>query len=137
MRESLKEGNVSLENLYTALPFGHHVNKITLTGAQIKLALEQQWRIGQENDMLQAVGITYSYDLNAPIGKRIVELKDMNGHDLQPTKEYEVAISDYLADGGDEFTAFKQGRSVEPGPLVVDVLSNYLKQNYPNVVIPH
>jgi 5'-nucleotidase len=136
MRESLKKGNVSLENLYTALPFGHHVNKVTLTGAQIKLALEQQWRIGQENDMLQAVGITYSYDLNAPIGKRIADLKDMNGQDLQPIKEYEVAISDYLANGGDEFTAFKQGRLIEPGPLVVDVLSNYIKQNYPNVVIP-
>jgi 5'-nucleotidase len=137
MRESLKKGNIFLENLYTALPFGHRVNKISLTGAQINLALEQQWRIDQENDMLQAVGITYSYDLNAPIGKRIADLKDMNGQDIQPTKEYEVAISDYLANGGDEFTAFKQGRLVKPGPLVVDVLSNYIKQNYPNVVIPH
>jgi 5'-nucleotidase len=137
MRESLKKGNISLENLYTALPFGHRVNKLNLTGAQIKLALEQQWRTGQDNDMLQAVGITYSYDLNAPIGKRIVDLKDMNGQNIQPTKEYEVAISNYLTDGGDEFTAFKQGRLLEAGPLVVDALSQYIKQNEPKDVVLH
>lgn len=134
MRESLKKGNISIENLYTALPFGHRVEKLTLTGAQIKLALEQQWRIGQENDMLQAVGLTYSSNLNAPIGQRIAELKDMNGKDLQPEMKYEVTVSNYLADGGDDFTAFKQGNVIESGPLVVDVLSNYIKQNDLKVV---
>lgn len=130
MRENLQKGSITKEDLYTAMPFGHSVSKLILTGDQIKLALEQQWRKGQEDDRLQTVGLTYSWDTNAPIGKRIVAIKDMNGQDLQPNKEYEVAVSNYLASGGDDFTAFKQGRLVESGPQVVNALISYIQQKY-------
>ena len=131
MRYNLKKGNITIEDLYTDLPFRHSITKLILTGDQIKLVLEQQWRHGQEADRLQTVGFTYSWDANAPIGKRIVSVKDMSDHELQPNKEYEVAISNYLAEGGDEFTAFEQGRILESGPPVVETLINYIKRKYP------
>jgi 5'-nucleotidase len=131
MRYNLKKGNITIEDLYTDLPFGHSIKKLILTGEQIKLALEQQWRQGQEDDRLQTVGFTYSWDPNAPIGKRIVSVKDRSGQELQPKKEYQVAISDYLAAGGDEFTAFEQGRIQEAGPPVVETLINHIQKNYP------
>ncbi|MCQ6279624.1 bifunctional UDP-sugar hydrolase/5'-nucleotidase [Bacillus sp. EB600] len=137
MRQSLKKGKITIEDLYTDLPFGHSIRKVILTGDQIKLALEQQWRKDQENDLLQTVGLTYSWDPNAPIGRRIIAVKDMNGQDLQPTKEYEVAVSNYLASGGDDFTAFKQGRIVEFGPLVVTSLKDYIQQKYPRKIVLH
>ncbi|OIK15752.1 hypothetical protein BIV60_08360 [Bacillus sp. MUM 116] len=131
MRESLKKGRYTLEQLYRTMPFGHRVCKVTLTGSQIKLALEQQWRKDQENDMLQTVGLSYRWDPNSPIGSRITVLKDRKGQFLQPNKEYEVAVSNYLASGGDEFTAFEQGKLVESGPQVVTAFLHYLKQKYP------
>jgi 5'-nucleotidase len=74
---------------------------------------------------------TYSLDPDAPLGKRITALKDMNGYELLPSKEYEVAVSSYLASGGDNFTAFQQGKLVETGPLVVDALISRIKHIYP------
>ncbi|MED1467547.1 bifunctional metallophosphatase/5'-nucleotidase [Bacillus salipaludis] len=130
MRESLKKGKLTLGDLYTALPFGHRVNKIILTGNEIKLALEQQWRKDQENDMLQTVGITYNWDSAAPIGSRISNLKDRIGQDLEPNKHYEVAVSNYLASGGDGFTAFEQGRFIKSGPLVVMAFKQYITEKY-------
>lgn len=133
MRKKIKKGRITVEDLYTDLPFGHSVSKLILTGDQIKFALEQQWTKDYEN-RLQTAGLTYSWDPNAPIGSRVVALKDMKGQEIQPNNEYGVAVSNYLASGGDNFTAFKQGRLVETGPQVVTALMRYIKQKYPHKV---
>ncbi|MGE6720082.1 bifunctional metallophosphatase/5'-nucleotidase [Peribacillus frigoritolerans] len=130
MRKSLKKGKITVEDLYTNVPMGHSVSKLILTGEQIKLALEQQWTKDYEN-RLQTVGLTYDWEAKAPIGSRVVVLKDKTGQKIQPNKEYEVAVSNYLASGGDNFTAFEQGRLVESGPQVVTALIRHIQQKYP------
>ncbi|MGM0888877.1 MAG: bifunctional metallophosphatase/5'-nucleotidase [Bacillota bacterium] len=130
MRKSLKKGKITVEDLYTNVPMGHSVSKLILTGEQIKLALEQQWTKDYEN-RLQTVGLTYDWEAKAPIGSRVVVLKDKKGQEIQPNNEYEVAVSNYLASGGDNFTAFEQGRLVESGPQVVTALIRHIQQKYP------
>lgn len=130
MRKSLKKGKITVEDLYTNVPMGHSVSKLILTGKQIKLALEQQWAKEYEN-RLQTVGLTYDWEAKAPIGSRVVVLKDKTGQKIQPNNEYEVAVSNYLASGGDNFTAFEQGRLVESGPQVVTALIRHIQQKYP------
>ncbi|WP_454861830.1 bifunctional metallophosphatase/5'-nucleotidase [Peribacillus frigoritolerans] len=131
MRKSLKKGKINVEDLYTNVPMGHNVSKLILTGDQIKLALEQQWTKDYEN-RLQTVGLTYDWEAKAPIGRRVVVLKDKKGQEIQPNNEYEVAVSNYLASGGDNFTAFEQGRLVESGPQVVTALIRHIQQEYPS-----
>ncbi|MDF1996644.1 bifunctional metallophosphatase/5'-nucleotidase [Peribacillus frigoritolerans] len=130
MRKNFKKGKITVEDLYTNVPMGHSVSKLILTGDQIKLALEQQWTKDYEN-RLQTVGLTYDWEAKAPIGSRIVVLKDKKGQVIQPNNEYEVAVSNYLASGGDNFTAFEQGRLVESGPQVVTALIRHIQQKYP------
>lgn len=131
MRKSLKKGKITVEDLYTNVPMGHNVSKLILTGDQIKLALEQQWTKDHDN-RLQTVGLTYDWEAKAPIGSRVVVLKDKKGQEIQPSNEYEVAVSNYLASGGDNFTAFEQGRLVESGPQVVTALIRHIQQKYPS-----
>ena len=78
VRSSLDKGNITMEDLYTVLPFDQYFVKLSLTGEQIKQALEQQW-INDEENRIQEVGITYTLNQTAPIGNRIVELKDSHG----------------------------------------------------------
>ena len=59
VRANLDKGNVTMEDLYTVLPFDHYFVKLSLTGEQIKYALEQQWDEEKEN-RIQEVGITYT-----------------------------------------------------------------------------
>lgn len=130
IRSSLQKGNISMEDLYTVLPFNHRFVKLTLTGAQIQAALEQQWTKDKEN-LLQAAGLTYTQDKNAPVGSHVLALKDIHGNELLPNKEYTIALSDYLASGGDGFTAFQQGKLIESGPLMVNAFMSYIQQKYP------
>lgn len=130
IRSNLQKGNITMEDLYTVLPFNHRFVKVTLTGTQIHTLLEQQWTEEKEN-LLQAIGLTYTRDKNAPIGSRVLALKDMYGHELAPDKEYTVVTSDYLASGGDGFTAFQQGKLIESGPLIVNALVHYIQWNLP------
>ena len=81
---------------------------------------------------IQEVGITYTVNQSAPIGNRIVELKDSHGQELQPKKKYTVATSNYLATGGDGFTAFTQGKQLKDGPTAVNTLRTYIKKKYPS-----
>ncbi|WP_066047282.1 bifunctional metallophosphatase/5'-nucleotidase [Robertmurraya korlensis] len=129
IRASIKKGYISKEDLYTVLPFDHTLKKLTMTGEQIKLVLEQQWTEDKEN-ILQAVGVTYQWDSDAPVGSRILEVIDREGNVLETKKEYEVTVSNYLASGGDGFTAFKEGRLVESGPRVVTALMDYIQREY-------
>lgn len=130
IRASLKKGAVTKEDLYTALPFEHSLVKLSLTGGQLKEVLEQQWTEEKEN-RLQIVGLTYSWDPKAPIGSRIIAMKDHEGRELHENKEYKVAVSDYLASGGDGFTELKNGSLVESGPLMVNALADYINKQYP------
>ena len=83
-------------------PFSNDVVTQTLTGAQIKQALEEQWQPdGASRPLLHlgvSKGLTYSYDAKQPRGQRIIasSLK-LNGVTLNPTGTYRVTTNSFLA----------------------------------------
>lgn len=131
VRSGLNKGVVTMGDLYTVLPFEQYFVKLSLTGEQIKYALEQQWIEDKEN-RIQEVGLTYTVNKAAPFGKRIVDLKDCHGKKIQSKKKYTVATSNYLASGGDGFTAFTKGIQIKDGPSAVNTLATYIKNKYPS-----
>lgn len=131
IRMSLQKGEITAKDIYTVLPFNHKVVKTRLTGSQIKKALEQQWKKDREN-LLQPAGISYSINHTAKIGEKIQDLSDKNGHKIVPSKIYSVAISDYLAFGGDGFTSFKAGKIFATGSLLRDSFADFLASENSN-----
>ncbi|MBD1380725.1 bifunctional metallophosphatase/5'-nucleotidase [Metabacillus arenae] len=127
IRANLEKGQITMKDLYTVLPFPHQVVKLELTGKQIKEVLEQQWALGKKN-LLQASGISFTYNENLPFGERILLLKDQEGNELEEGKRYNIAVSSYLAKGGDGFTAFQKGKLVQEGPGVVEALKIFMEQ---------
>jgi 5'-nucleotidase len=130
IRQSLKKGNLTVGDIYTSLPFNHKVIKIRLTGHQIKNVLEEQLKKEKEN-LLQPAGISYTIDGNASAGEKIQNLNGKDGKRLIPTKVYSVAISDYLAYGGDGFTSFQEGKIISIGSFTRDVVVKHLKRDFP------
>jgi 5'-nucleotidase len=125
IRISLNKGKITTEDIYRTLPFDHKVVKKNLTGSQIKKVLEQQWKNDKEN-LLQPAGISYTINHEAMIGEKIQNLMDKNGNKLEPSKVYSVAISDYLAFGGDGFSHFNSGEILSTGSLIRDSFVDYL-----------
>ncbi|UBV41794.1 bifunctional metallophosphatase/5'-nucleotidase [Deinococcus taeanensis] len=120
---------VTYGDVFTVQPFGNVMMVITLTGAQIKAALEQQFDnpgAGQNRILQVSRGFTYTWDNSKPKGEKVSDVK-LNGQPLDPSASYRVTMNNFLADGGDGFTVFAQGTSRLGGNVDLDAFQTYLK----------
>jgi len=49
----------------------------------------------------------------------------VNGVLVDKEKDYTAAMDAYLAEGGDSYTAFTQGKGLTTGPVDIDALVSY------------
>src|SRR3954471_21740923 len=67
------DGAVAYGDVFAAQPFRNQLVTLTLTGAQIKIMLEQQWRDPARPRILQVSrGFSYRWDNAGPDGQRVV-----------------------------------------------------------------
>ncbi len=108
VRASIQEGNITLKDVYTVLPFDNAVVLLEMEGKTLKAALEHgvSQYPSAAGSFLQVSGISYTFDANKEVGERIVDIK-VKGKDLEMDKKYKVAANDFLSGGGDKFTMLK------------------------------
>lgn len=139
IRASIKEGNVTLGDVLTVLPFGNLVSTFSLSGENLLAALENGASQMQEGAgrFLQVSGLRYQIDPAKPAGGRIlsVEVLDAQGkyQPLDPKAIYIVATNDFMREGGDGFTmlAEKGFNANDYGQPLDQVLSDYIKAHSP------
>ncbi|MGK5680875.1 bifunctional metallophosphatase/5'-nucleotidase [Actinoplanes sp. URMC 104] len=128
-------GEVTYGEAFTVQPFNNLVVTQTFTGAQLKEVLEQQFAgyNGQTSTKILQVsaGLTYTWSASAPLGSKVTNLA-LNGTPIDPAASYQVTTNDFLANGGDGFTALSQGtgRTTAPG-FDIDALVAYLGAGAP------
>ncbi|MDP9897440.1 5'-nucleotidase [Variovorax boronicumulans] len=130
-----QDGSVTYGQIFAVQPFGNSLVVKTMTGAQIKAVLEQQFNSGSNTVaapkvLLPSRGLTYSYSASAPGGARIGNMA-LNGTAIDPAANYRVTMNSFLATGGDNFTVFNQGTDTLGGDQDVDALEAYIKANSP------
>ena len=102
-------------------------------------ALEHSVETNDNLHLLQPSGFTYTVNMNAPKGHRIVkaEIQGRDGrmHSLKVREKYKIALINFLADGGDGFSMLKEGRDI-PSALAVDrdVVEKYVREHTPLAV---
>jgi len=122
------DGSVRYEDLFAVQPFYNNLVTITLTGAQIVQVLEQQWLNQPRPRVLQvSKGFSYSWDNAKPAGQRVVPgSATLDGKPLDAAASYRVTVNSFLADGGDNFGALKQGRDLRTGAMDVDAFEQFI-----------
>ncbi len=131
------EGNgvVTYGEAFTVQPFSNIMQTITLTGANLKNVLEQQW---QPNNIVRILQISsslhYSWSASAPVGSRISNIT-VNGVPVDPNGSYRVSVNNFLAAGGDGFAEFTKGTNLAGGPVDLDAFTAYLTA-HPNLAPP-
>jgi 5'-nucleotidase len=127
------EGAVSYADLFASQPFRNQLVTLTLTGAQIKNVLEQQWRDPKLPRILQVSnGFSYSWDDARPNGDRVLaDSLSLNGARIEPTASYRITVNNYLSVGGDGFTVLKDGTAPLVGVYDIDALYGYFRGNSP------
>ena len=127
------DGAVSYADVFASQPFRNQLVTLTLSGAQIKDALEQQWLDPNRPRFLQvSKGFNYTWDAARPYGERVVaDRMSLNGQRVEPAQAYRVTVNNYLAVGGDGFTVLKDGTGAQFGVYDVDALDAYFKAASP------
>lgn len=130
IRNDLAAGSTTYGALFSIQPFGNTVTRMELTGQQIYDLLNQQWGAPQPagGRVLQISGLTYTWDPSVPEGGgRIVEVRDESGTPLSLTATYVVAVNNFIAAGGDNFTVLLDGANQLGGPIDIDALIAYIQ----------
>jgi 5'-nucleotidase len=128
-----EDGAVTYADIFASQPFRNQLVTLTLSGKQIKDALEQQWSDPKRPRILQvSKGFAYAWDAARPDGERILaERMSLNGTPIDPAASYRVTVNNFLSVGGDGFTVFKDGTAPQIGGYDVDALDGYFRANSP------
>jgi 5'-nucleotidase len=127
------DGAVSFADIFASQPFRNQLVTLTLTGAQLKDMLEQQWVDPKLARILQVSnGFNYTWDGAKPYGNHIIaERMSLNGQKIDPAASYRLTVNNFLSVGGDGFSVLKGGLAPRIGPYDSDALYGYFRSNSP------
>ncbi len=113
------DGIVTYAEANSVLPFVNNLWTITLTGAQLKQVLEEQWQptAGKYLALGLSSNVSYTYVATGDRGSHITSVW-VNGKKMSDTDTVRVGTFSFLATGGDNFTTFKAGTNAKDTGLV-------------------
>lgn len=139
-------GDITIRDIYTAMPWGNTIDTVTMSGRTLKEVLEHAVArydakaTDPGGRFLQVHGLVLTYDVRRPAGQRLVNAESVAKNQnkkmrerISDTKLYEVAMPSFLALGGDRFTMIPES-TIEyknTGFLDNDLLEAYLRKNNP------
>ena len=142
IRATIPAGPVSYGQVLEVLPFGNRVLQLDLSGADVLAALENGFSrmepdpVESSGRFLQVGGLRLTADLGRPAGTRVTEIlvgsADTGFAPLSPSTTYRIVTNDFLANGGDGYSMFLNGRNIREGDTPLDlVVSDYIKAHSP------
>ncbi len=122
------DGFVTYGEAFAVQPFSNSLVTMTLTGAQLKAVLEQQ---ATTNKVLQiSASLTYDWSTGSATGSKVSNMK-INGTPVDMAASYRVTVNNFLAGGGDGFTALTAGTDLLTGMIDLDAFTAYITAHSP------
>jgi 5'-nucleotidase len=126
------DGVVTFAEANNVLPFVNNVWLGSISGADLKNVLEEQWQPDGAARPRMPLGlsdnVTLTYDESKPRYSRVTSVL-VDGKPLDPAKTYTVSTFNFLSTGGDNFTSFKNATWSDTGLVDRDLWIAYLKSH--------
>jgi 5'-nucleotidase len=120
---------VTLSDLFAIQPFGNELVAVTITGAQLQELVRRLLPKRPGAASLQiSHNVNYQWSQAEGAMPVLVSLT-VDGKPVDPQRDYRVVASTYLADGGDNFSALRQGRDRQVLGMDIDALVDWLAEN--------
>lgn len=126
IRSTIGAGDILTKSIYEVMPFENEVLIVKMKGSDVKGLFDYYLNTQKNNP------ISHLY-IETDNGKVIKEL--VNGKELDVTKIYFIATSDYLAMGGDNMKFFGKGELISTGIKLRDLFLEKFKSN-PEIIAP-
>ncbi|MGE7600199.1 bifunctional metallophosphatase/5'-nucleotidase [Lysinibacillus fusiformis] len=114
IRAGINQGPITVGEVITVLPFGNTLATMSLTGKELKEALEvsvAQYP-AENGGFLHVSGAKVEFDSTKAKGQRIVKVSYMDGQgkyvEIQDNVTYTIATNAFTAKGGDGYDVFKK-----------------------------
>ncbi len=148
IRADIDEGEVTLGEVLTVLPFGNLISTFELSGADVIAVLENSVsRIelddnnnplvdGASGRFMQVAGLRYTFDATQEVGSRIVSVDVMQDGEyvaLDAEAIYSVATNDFVRAGGDGYSVLAENaiNPYDQGRPLDQVVADYIAANSP------
>lgn len=130
IRTDIQPGDITYGKLAELFPFGNTVQVKKITGEDLLKVLEISVQAYPETQggFMQVSGMSFEFDPSKPAGSRVVGVK-VGESPLDLTKEYTVAINDFLGIGGDGYDLFKNYPIYGEVGTYEEVFADYLNTN--------
>ncbi|MEU8125632.1 bifunctional metallophosphatase/5'-nucleotidase [Micromonospora sp. NPDC049049] len=138
VRADLDAGPVTYEEAFTVQPFANNLVTLDLTGQQLYCVLEQQFVTGRT--LYPSATVGYVVDPNGTTGTvadpcagtRVVRGSlTLGGTAVDTAATYRVTVNNFLAGGGDGFSALTGGTNLVTGQIDLDAFVDYLTAQSP------
>lgn len=128
LRVPIVKGSITVGDMFELMPFENALVVLTLTGVQVDSLIQELAREGGE----PIAGL--SFKIAGP--ERIAEEIFVRGEPLDRSREYRVATSDYLADGGGRLRALLEPVDrKDTGVTLRDAFIRYVRKH--KVITPY
>ncbi len=139
LRASIEQGNITMGDVLSVLPFQNALATFELKGSDIVASLESGVSETAEvkGRFPQVAGLRYAWDESVePLKGRVKQvqvMEDGNWVDIDPDKTYGVVSNDFMRAGGDGYALFKSNgmNAYDFGPGLEQVVADYIKENSP------
>ncbi|NAZ87976.1 bifunctional metallophosphatase/5'-nucleotidase [Kineococcus sp. T90] len=134
VRADLDAGEVTYEEAFTVQPFANNLLTLDLTGAQLQCVLEQQFQVGRT--LYPSASVSYQVD---PAGTSAAAGADpctgtrvpdgsvtIGGAAVTDAATYRITVNNFLAGGGDGFSALTAGTNQVTGAIDLDAFTAHL-----------
>ncbi|MGG0656983.1 bifunctional 2',3'-cyclic-nucleotide 2'-phosphodiesterase/3'-nucleotidase [Rummeliibacillus pycnus] len=125
VRAQLDAGEVTYGDLFAIQPFGNVLNKVKLSGDDLRVILNKQITERGLDFHISGFKYTYTYDDTSKTGK-VVDIFLPDGSKIDPSKEYSVVVNNYMF-GNANYSIGTLSQDMEVGPSDLDATVEFVK----------
>jgi len=126
LRASMDKGPITVESVFKMMPYSDEIQIVELTGKELMEMLTRSvmgTREDEDGGFLDVSGVRFKID-----GKKVKDVM-VGGKPLEMNKTYKVAVTDYMAAGGDGYNMLKGKPAIKTGLPLRELIVDTIGQN--------
>jgi len=133
IRDSIVKGDITYKDVLKVQPFANVVSFVELNGTEL-----MDYLSAVSSKPIDSGAFAQFAGVDLVIEKGELKSATIKGQDIDPAKNYRMAINSYIASGGDKYPALnKHAAYVNSGFVDADVLKEYIQKNSPISATAH
>ena len=133
LRASIDQGDITMGEVLTVLPFSNTLATFQLKGSDVVSALENGVSDVENGAgrFPQVAGLRFTWTKDKPAGSRIIKVETQDGDNwvaIDPAKTYGVVTNNFMRTGGDGYAVFNDAgtNAYDFGPPLEQVLADFI-----------